>query len=72
MAPRGLLALASTTLDQLSATTEALSKLYFRLSLRKTAPNLEIHLPFPDPRTMDSTSYFQSLGNLGRAIGDRG
>ena len=72
MAPRGLLALASTTLDQLSAATEALSKQYFRLSLRKTAPNLEIHLPFPDPRTMDSTSYFQSLGNLGRAIGDRG
>lgn len=72
MAPKGLLQLAGTTLDQLADPIQALSARIYRLSLRKTAPNMEIHVPFPDPRSADSTAYFQSLGNLGRAIGERG
>jgi hypothetical protein len=70
MAPKGLLNMAATTLDQLAGPMQALSPRYVRLSLRKTAPNLEIHLPFPNPRATDAKTYFQSLSELGRAVGE--
>jgi len=71
MAPKGLLALATETIDRLAAPMQSLSPRYIRLSLRKSAPNMEIHLPFPNPRETDAKSYFQSLSNLGRAVGER-
>ncbi len=71
MAPRGLLGLARETLDRLTLPMQALSGRYVRLGLRKTAPNLEIHLPFPNPKTIDARAYFQSLCSLGQAVGER-
>ena len=70
MSPKGLLNLAATTLDQLADPMQSLSPRYVRLSLRRTAPNLEIHLPFPNPRAIDAKAYFQSLSELGRAVGE--
>lgn len=71
MAPKGLLNLAISILDGLSAPMQSLSPRYVRFSLRKTAPNLEIHVPFPDPRSTDAKAYFESLSELGRAVGER-
>ena len=71
LAPKGLLELARTTLDRMAAPIQALSPRYVRLGLRKTAPNLLIHVPFPDPRAADAKAYFEALSNLGRAIGER-
>lgn len=71
MAPRGLLSLATETVDRLAAPMQSLSTRYVRLSLRKSAPNMEVHLPFPNPGETDAKTYFQSLSNLGRAIGER-
>jgi hypothetical protein len=71
MAPKGLLGLAQQTVDQLASPVQSLAPRYIRLSLRKTAPNFEIHLPFPNPQETDAKTYFQSLSDLGRAIGER-
>ncbi|MEW6030820.1 MAG: hypothetical protein ACOYZ8_18715 [Chloroflexota bacterium] len=71
MAPRGLLNLAAETLDRLAVPMQSLAPRYVRLSLRKTAPNMEVHLPFPNPRGTDAKAYFQSLCDLGRAVGER-
>lgn len=71
MAPKGLLNLAVETLDRLSLPMQTLSPRYIRLSLRKSAPNMELHLPLPDPQMTDAKSYFQSLVALGRLIGER-
>lgn len=71
MAPKGLLNLAAETLDRLAAPMQSLSPRYVRLSLRKSAPNMEVHLPFPNPSETDAKAYFQSLCDLGRAIGER-
>jgi hypothetical protein len=71
MAPKGLLDLAAATLNQLALPMQSLSPRYVRFSLRKSAPNLEVHVPFPDPRTVDAKTYFQSLCDLGRAVGER-
>lgn len=71
MAPKGLLSLAVETMDRLNMPMQTLSPRYLRLSLRKTAPNMELHLPFPNPAETDAKAYFQSLCDLGRAIGER-
>lgn len=71
MAPKGLLNLAVETVDRLSLPMHTLSTRYIRLSLRKTAPNMELHLPFPDPNATNAKAYFQSLLDLGHAVGER-
>lgn len=71
MAPAGLLDLAIQTLDRLTIPMQELSDRYVRFSLRRDAPNLELHVPFPAYRTSDATHYFQALRDLARVIGER-
>ncbi len=71
MAPRGYLQLAVTTLDRLAGAMVKLSPRYVRLSLRKNAPNLEIHVPFPDPRNANAAAYFDALCGLAGVAGER-
>jgi hypothetical protein len=70
-APRGSLALVTQALDRLSAPLGKLSPRYARFSLRRSAPNFEIHLPFPSPSTTDPVEYFEALRELARAVGQR-
>lgn len=71
LAPAGLLELATQTLDRLTAPMEKLSARYARFSLRRDAPNLEVHVPFPAYRTLDARQYFEALRGLARAISER-
>jgi hypothetical protein len=71
MAPRGHLDLAASTLDRLAVPLEKLSPRYVRLSLRRSTPNLEIHLPFPSQNTINAVDYFEALRELARAVGER-
>ena len=71
MAPRGYLDMAVSTLDKLGAPLERLSPRCVRLSLRRSTPNLELHLPFPSHRTTDAVDYFEALRALAKAIGER-
>jgi hypothetical protein len=70
MAPRGLLDLATTTIDGLAAPMHRLSSRYARFSLRRDAPNLELHVPFPAYRTSDASQYFEALRDLAHAISE--
>ncbi len=71
MAPRGHLQFAADTLDRLAASMQKLSPRYVRLGLRKTAPNFEVHVPFPDRRAVDPASYFEALSELATAVSER-
>ncbi|MDW8268603.1 MAG: hypothetical protein RMN24_05490 [Anaerolineae bacterium] len=71
MAPKGMLGLAAETLDRLALPMQAFSPRYVRFGLYKNAPNLEIHVPFPDPQHHDAQTYFRSLQDLVGAIGRR-
>jgi hypothetical protein len=71
MTPRGYLEMAVEALDRLQAPLARLSSRYARLSLRRNAPNMEIHLPFPDHDTTDAVEYFRALSDLARAVGER-
>ncbi len=71
MAPHGYVELAVTTLDRLADSMQRFSPRYVRLSLRRNAPNLEIHVPFPDHQTADAPAYFEALCELAGATGER-
>lgn len=73
LAPQGLLDLATSTVDRLAAPMEKLSARYARVSLRRDASqsNLEVHVPFPQHRTIDASKYFESLRGLARAVSER-
>ncbi len=71
VAPKGLLDLATTTLDRLAAPMGKLSPRYARFSLRRDMPNLEVHVPFPQYRVADAQKYFEALRDLARAISER-
>lgn len=71
MAPRGYLQLAATTLDSLAGSMQKLSPRFIRLSLRKATPNLEIHVPFPNPETIDADAYIGALCDLAGATAER-
>jgi hypothetical protein len=71
LAPKGLLDMATTTLDRLAVPMEKLSPRYARLGLRRDVPNLEVHVPFPQYRTEDADKYFEALRELARAVSER-
>jgi hypothetical protein len=71
LAPKGLLDMATTTLDRLTVPMEKLSPRYARFSLRRDAPNLEVHVPFPEYRKADASKYFETLRELARAVSER-
>lgn len=72
MAPRGTLDLAAGALDRLAASLEKLSPRYVRVSLRRSTPNLELHLPFPNHAITDAVDYFEALREVARAVSTRG
>lgn len=72
MAPAGLLDLATTTLDRLALPMQKLSSQYARFSLSRNAPNLELHVPFPDHKTQDARYYFEALRDLAKSINEHG
>ncbi len=71
MAPKGLLDLATTTLDRLAAPMGKLSPRYARFSLRRDTPHLEVHVPFPQDRVTDAHKYFETLRELARTVSER-
>jgi hypothetical protein len=70
MAPAGLLDPAAALLDRLGSAMDGLAPHYVRFRLSKETPNLEIHVPFPNPRTDDAAAYFESLRSLVLALGE--
>ena len=70
-APRGFLDSAVQMLERLNTPLARLSPRYMRFSLRRSAPQLEIHVPFPSPGATDSVEYFEALRELARAVGQR-
>ena len=71
LAPKGLLDLASTTLDALALPMQNLTTRTMRFSLRKTDNKMEIHLPFPNTRASDATVFFENLRALAKAASER-
>ena len=54
----------------LYAHLQRLSPRYYRLGLRKEAPQLEVHIPFPR-KNEDAGEFFKVLQELGQACGER-
>jgi hypothetical protein len=68
MAPKGTLNLAEKTVEDLSPHLDVISGSYSRLSLRRSTPNLVLHIPFPDHRHPDSKDFFREYQSLARQV----
>lgn len=71
LAPKGLLDLATKTLDRLAPPMQMLSSHYARFSLRRDGSHLEVHVPFPAYRSMEAKRYFEALRELAHAVSER-
>lgn len=68
LAPKGYPDLARSTVEALTGSRDRLSPTFTRFALRRTQPHLEIHIPFPDPKTRDADEFFETLRDLARAV----
>jgi hypothetical protein len=71
MAPKGLLDLASRTLDGIALPLQGFSQKYVRFALRKGNASMEVHVPFPNPPNTDAQAYFEALRTLAKAVAER-
>lgn len=67
-APRGFHKLAQLNLASLNLPAGKIAAHYWRLSLRREAPHLELHLPFPDRQSIQASQFFGAFQDLGRAV----
>ncbi len=67
MAPAGALDQACAAVDALLGPLELLAPRCWRLSLRRQAPHLEVHLPLPDRGRTEPAQFFEALRALARA-----
>ncbi|MEJ2599235.1 MAG: hypothetical protein P8Z00_12940 [Anaerolineales bacterium] len=70
MAPKGLLDYATSTLDQLASPSQELALHYWRFSLRRQSPHLELHIPQPDTNRIEAIDYFEALRKLAQSISE--
>ncbi len=66
MAPPGRVAPAASALAALVGPLQRLSTHYSRLSVRRDAPHLEVHIAFPDRRS-DAGQFIEALQELARS-----
>jgi hypothetical protein len=69
-APRGTVAAATTTLAELSGPMQKLALHYWRFSLRREPPHLEVHIAIPDRRS-DAAQFVGAFLELARAVSER-
>lgn len=62
--------LALSTLQRLEGSMTELSSTYYRFSLRRDSPHLEIHLPTPDYKHVPADQYFKALQDLARSVAE--
>jgi hypothetical protein len=70
MAPKGLLHLAEQSLAHIGAQAISLSPRYSRISLHRSTPNLELHIPFPDRNRPDAARFFEDYQQFARRISE--
>ncbi len=68
LAPQGRTGAAVDALPSCLALLEQMSPRFSRLSVRRDPPTLELHLPFPNPRTADAAKFFETYRMLARAV----
>jgi hypothetical protein len=70
MAPRGMLDYAASTLEKLAPPSKELAHHYWRFSVRRQSPHLELHIPLPDPKQVEADYYFETLRKLAQAVSE--
>jgi hypothetical protein len=67
-APKDTPAPAREQVQALLLTTQRISPVVWRLSSRRSVPHLELHIPFPDARSMDAPVFCDALAALAQQL----
>ncbi len=70
-APAATHALSRTAAPSALQAARQVQSPVWRLSSRREYPQLELHVPFPDPRTASAVGFFTALGSLAEQMGKR-
>jgi hypothetical protein len=65
-APKASLPVSSQGAPQLLETVRRIHPHPWRLAVRREFPQLELHIPLPDPQTGDARKFFESIRALGQ------
>jgi hypothetical protein len=66
LAPKASLPVSSQDAPQLLETARRIHPHPWRLAVRREFPQLELHIPMPDPKTSDARKFFDSVRTLGQ------
>jgi hypothetical protein len=70
LAPKGTVNQATRALEKVYGKVRLLNPKIYRLALRKEKTHLELHLPFPDPRSQ-AEAYFEVLQDVAQTASER-
>lgn len=70
-APQQTRSLSRSIASPLLQAAQRVHPVVWRLSTRRSDPNLELHVPLPDPRTMDAVQFFNALRSLAEQTSNR-
>jgi hypothetical protein len=66
LAPTASLPVSSRDVPGLLESARRVGPKIWRLSVRREFPQLELHLPLPDPKTADARQFFEAVRSLGQ------
>ena len=65
-APKASLPVSSSTAEQLLDTARQVDPTVWRLSVRREYPQIELHIPMPNPARSDAAQFFEAVRLLAR------
>ncbi len=70
-APQQTRSLSRSMAAPLLQAAQQVHPIVWRLSTRRSDPNLELHVPLPDPRHLDAVQFFNALRSLAEQVSQR-
>ncbi|HEY4689800.1 MAG TPA: hypothetical protein VIK33_10840 [Anaerolineae bacterium] len=70
-APQATRSLSRQLAPDLVSAAQKAHPTVWRLSSRREVPQIELHVPLPDPRQMDARQFFEALRTLAEHMSDR-
>lgn len=68
VAPKASLPVSSRDAPELLEMAQQVHPTVWRLAVRREFPQLELHIPLPDPKTRDARQFFEAVRTLGQRM----
>jgi hypothetical protein len=72
VAPKASLPVSRRNVPKLLESAHRMHRKIWRLAVRREFPQLELHIPMPDPKTCDAEQFFSALRSLAQQASSSG